>query len=129
VSNPLLISPSRETPWHFETAELVRRLRERWPGAAIRLTPADDPYRALEFAIDLGGEHPVDCALTADGRAVWVERGTIDEGAIVAAWVRGLVPPEQELVLCDQAYSFDVALTPGMTRETIAAAARAAGGG
>jgi hypothetical protein len=125
VSNPLAISPSRESPWHFGSGDFVGALLRRWPEAEIRLMDADDDFVALDFTVPLGGEHPILCSLTADGRGVWVRRSTVVQGAVVAAWVRGLVPPEQELVFYDQGYSFDVPLTPGITPEEIEAAVAA----
>jgi hypothetical protein len=128
VSNPLAISPSRDTPWHFGSGDFVGAVLRRWPGAEIRLMDADDEHVALDFTVPLGSGPPVRCSLTADGRGVWVRRSTILQGAIVAAFVRDLVPPEQELVFYDQAYSFDVALRPGMTPEEIEAAVDASAG-
>ena len=125
MSNPLLISPSRETPWHFEAGEFVRLLLERWPGADIRLMAADNPFTTLDFELPLpGAPHPVDGSLAADGQAVWV-RGDIPQGATVAEWIRSVVPAEQELVFCDQGYNFDVALVAGVTAKQIVAAVEA----
>ena len=123
MSNPLLISPSRETAWRFEAAEFVRLLQARWPDADIRLMPADDPHTTLEFELPVPGvAHPVLGSLTADGCAVWLEAASIEEGATVAEWVRSVVPAAQELVFCDQAYSFDVPLAAGIRAREIVAA-------
>jgi hypothetical protein len=126
MSNPLAISPSRETPWHFATGDFVAALVRRWPDAELRFRDAADEHAALDFAVPSGAGYPLLCSLTADGRGVWVSGATIAQGAVVAAWVRGLVPPEQELLFYDQAYSFDVPLLPGTTPARIEAAALAA---
>jgi|SRR5690349_2715392 len=122
MGNPLAISPSRETPWHFTTGDFVAAILRRWPDAEIRLHDADDDSVALSFGLPSRAGHPLLCSLSADGRAVWISGSTIAEGAEIAAWVRGLVPGEQELVFYDQAYSFDVAVGPGMTAAQIEAA-------
>ena len=64
--------------------------------------------------------------LQRDGQSV-VVYGDIPEAALVAAWFREQVPPEQELIFYDDGYTFDVPLRPGATAAEIEAAALAAG--
>jgi hypothetical protein len=122
MGNPLAISPSRETPWHFATGDFVAALLRRWPEAEFHLRDADDENVALAFSVPSWAGHALLGSLSADGRAVWISGATLAEGADIAAWVRGLVPAGQELVFYDQAYSFDVPLTADMTPAQIEAA-------
>jgi hypothetical protein len=122
MSNPLCISSSRETDWRLDPREFVAALRHRWPDAEIRLRAAGDEHAPLDFTLPSGEGHPLLCDLSADGHAVWISGATIAQAAEIAVWLRGLVPAEQELLFYDQAFSFDVPLTPGMTPAQIEAA-------
>ena len=118
----LLVSPSRDTDWRFEPAEFVRALRARW--AAAQVTTFEDPdfLAALDFSVELGDGRHVDGNLSRDGQVVGLD-GDLPEAAEVAAWVRSVVPPDQELILWDQGYSFDVPLSEGIEPAAIVAAA------
>jgi hypothetical protein len=117
----LLVSPSKETDWRFDPDEFERLLRERWP--AVEVTRFDDPdfLTALDFRVLLDDGTKVDGNLGRDGQVVGLD-GDIPESAEVAAWVRSVVPADQELIFWDQGYSFDVPLTEGIQPEQIVAA-------
>ena len=116
----LLVSPSSETEWRFGSDEFMRMLHDRWPDAEI--TKFDDPefLAALDFRVTLDDGRQLDGNLSRDGQAVGLD-GDIPEAAELAAWVRSVVPPEQELIFYDQGYHFDVALTPEITPQEIIA--------
>jgi hypothetical protein len=120
----LLVSPSRETDWRLAPDEFVDLLRDRWPDAEI--TEFDDPdfLAALDFRVTLDDGTIVDGNLSRDGQVVGLD-GDIPETAEVAAWVRSVVPAEQELIYYDQGYHFDVPLTPGVTAPEIVAGVEA----
>jgi len=109
----LLVSPSRDTDWRFDPDEFVGLLRERWPDAQV--TTFDDPdfVAALDFRVELGDGRHVDGNLSRDGQLIGLD-GDVREAAEVAAWVRSVVPPDQELIFWDQGYNFDVPLTEGI---------------
>jgi hypothetical protein len=115
----LLISPSRETDWRLDPDEFTRLLRDRWRDAEI--TEFDDPefLAALDFRVKLDGRQ-VDGNLSRDGQVVGLD-GDIPEAAEFAAWLRSVVPPDQELIFYDQGYHFDVPLRPDITPEEIVA--------
>jgi hypothetical protein len=115
----LLISPSRETDWRLDPDEFIRLLRDRWRDAEI--TEFDDPefLAALDFRVKLDGRQ-VDGNLSRDGQVVGLD-GDIPEAAEFAAWLRSVVPPDQELIFYDQGYHFDVPLRPDITPEEIVA--------
>jgi YD repeat-containing protein len=116
-----LICSARETDWRFDPDDFERLLRERWPDAEI--TRFDDPdfLTALDFRVRLEDGTVVDGNLGRDGQIVGLD-GDIPESAAVAAWVRSVVPAEQELIFMDQGYSFDIPLTDGIEPEQIVAA-------
>jgi hypothetical protein len=116
----LLVSPSRETDWRFGSDAFMRMLLDRWPDAEI--TEFDDPefLAALDFRVTLEDGRQLDGNLSRDGQAVGLD-GDIPEAAELAAWVRSVVPPEQELIFYDQGYHFDVPLAPGITPQEIIA--------
>jgi hypothetical protein len=114
-----LISPPAKTDWRFGEVEFADLLRERWPEAKI--TPLRREYRAaFDFALTEPDGRKLDGSLAGSGQAVWV-RGDVPDGAELAAWVRSKVPSEQELIFCDQGYSFHVPLHEGITAEEIVA--------
>ena len=115
----LLISPSRETDGRLAPDEFIRLLRDRWPDSEI--TEFDDPefLAALDFRVKLDGRQ-VDGTLSRDGQVVGLD-GDIPEAAEFAAWVRSVVPPDQELIFYDQGYHFDVPLRPDITPQEIIA--------
>lgn len=115
-----LVSPSRETPWRMEPGEFLERLRDRWPDAQVVVRDADS-LAAVSFEVPIEGEYPPRGELMSDGQVVGLEGG-LSESAEVAAWVRDIVPAEQELIFYDQGYHFHVPLTVGITREAIVAA-------
>ena len=118
----LLVSPSSDTDWRLGPDEFTRMLRDRWPDAEI--TEFEDPefLAALDFRVTLDDGKQVDGNLSRDGQVVGLD-GDIPEAAELAAWVRSIVPPEQELIFYDQGYHFDVALTPAITPQEIVAGA------
>ena len=84
-----------------------------------------DSLAAVSFEVPVEGENPPRGELMGDGQAVGLEGG-LRESAEVAAWIRDLVPSEQELIFYDQGYHFHVPLTDGKTPDEIVAAAASA---
>jgi hypothetical protein len=117
-----LVSPSQETAWRIEPDEFVPRLRERWPDVTIT-THEPGSLAAVTFELPVEGTYPPRGELMSDGQVVGLEGG-LRESAEVAAWVREIVPAQQELIFYDQGYHFHVPLTDGITAEAIAAAAQ-----
>jgi hypothetical protein len=117
----LLVSPSRETDWRFDPDDFERLLRERWPDAEVKRFEDPGFLTALDFRVRLEDGRAVDGNLGRDGQIVGLD-GDIPESAEVAAWVRSVVPSQQELIFWDQGYSFDVPLTEGIRPEQIVAA-------
>jgi len=120
-----LVSPSRETEWSVAPDEFVERLRARWPDAEVEWAEPES-LAALAFTIGFEGGHDLDGRLMSDGQVVGLDGG-LEESAHVAAWVRDIVGPEQELVFWDQGYGFHVPLVSGITSQEIVDAVEAAG--
>jgi hypothetical protein len=119
-----LVSPSRETEWTISPDEFVERLRARWPEAQVEMADPDS-LAALAFTIGFEGSYDLDGRLMSDGQVVGLDGG-LEESAHVAAWVRDIVQPEQELVFWDQGYNFHVPLVSGITPQEIVEAVEAA---
>ncbi|MBE2314956.1 hypothetical protein DVA67_003155 [Solirubrobacter sp. CPCC 204708] len=118
-----LVSPSSDTPWSLDPEAFALRLKARWPEIEVR--ELEDSLNALSFRVPVDGDYPPLGHLMSDGQAVTLEGG-LAESAEVAAWMREIVEPEQELLFYDEGYSFDVPLRPGITRDEIVAAVLAA---
>jgi hypothetical protein len=70
-------------------------------------------------------EHQLDGWLMRDGQVV-EPNGGLEESAVIAAWMRTIVPDDQELIFWDEGYHFDVQLVPGIPADDIVAAVEAA---
>jgi hypothetical protein len=116
-----LVSPSKETSWRLEPREFAERVHERWPEARVSILDEPDAWAAMRFAIPFDDGVELDAHLANDGQVVGFD-GDLRESAAVAAWVRELVPADQELLFYDEGFAVDVPLTAGITRDEIVAA-------
>jgi hypothetical protein len=117
-----LVSPSRPTEWRLDTEEFELRLRAASPHAQIWRT--DDPasLAVLRFNVVFTEEQELDGWLMRDGQVVELNGG-LEEGAVIAAWIRTIAPVDQELIFWDEGYHFAVPLVPGMDHREIVDAA------
>ena len=121
-----LVSPPRETSWRMAPDDFAARMQDRWPDADVRILSEPDAWAALRFEVQPGDSMPtVDGHLAHDGQVVGLD-GDVPETAAIAAWLREIVPEEQELIYWDQGYEVDVPLTEGITPDDIVAAVEAA---
>ncbi|MDP9070864.1 MAG: hypothetical protein M3N68_06195 [Actinomycetota bacterium] len=113
------VSPSQETEWQLAPSELAERLSRQWPDAVIRPVENQASNHSLEWTMTID-RWRVDGSLDKTGQTVHLD-GDIDACAHLARWLREQVPPQQELVFYDEAFSADVALLPTTTEEDLVA--------
>lgn len=100
---------------HFVDRDaLTRALRSDWPDVHVSVTHADAPGREVRDVVwtyredgrELeGGSH-------VDGTCLYLD-GPFGLAVRFAVWYRALVSPAEELVFCDDSYSFDVPVPAG----------------
>jgi hypothetical protein len=101
--------------WSIPAQEFVQHLRSQWPSAVTR--EDTDPESSDSFEFTLGMPHSeVEGALNRSGKSLYFD-SDIRDAAEFALWFRSLAPPEEPLVLCDEAMSALLELEPG-TNET-----------
>lgn len=110
--------------WHMERAALVRALARDWPRARVDLAvpcEVSSEVRDVEWSYH-SEQGELEGYAHADGCGIYLE-GPIGLVADFVVWYRSLVPSEEEVVFCDDSYSFDGVVSPSATREDIIAIA------
>jgi len=108
--------------WTLSREDLARAVRERWPDSEIELGaqgPDADPARDVVWVQGSGPER-FEGGAHANGQCLYVD-GRNEAVAPVVAWYRSLVPADEEVVFCDDTYSFDAVLEPGITADAVLA--------
>jgi hypothetical protein len=106
--------------WSLSREDLLRELRARWPEAVVQVTTASpnaDPARDVVWHTGEGSSR-VDGWSHVSGQCIYVD-GQNDAVAPIVAWYRGLVPDAEQVLFCDDTYSFDLELEPGVSPQRI----------
>lgn len=107
----LIACPPSPSDWSTYPDGLAAAILRRWPEARTERDPR--PGTPLEWRMELVGEE-LQGRLAEDGRTVALE-GRPEAGARSAHWYRSIVPPEQPLVLFDDAHADHAGLSPATT--------------
>jgi len=106
--------------WSLNRDDLARELRNRWPDAVVLMADASsgaDPARDVVWHTGAGSGR-LDGSSHVSGQCIYLE-GQNDAVAPAVAWYRRLVPEDQEVIFCDDTYSFDLEVEPDMTPAAI----------
>ena len=89
-------------------------------GGAVKVLEPDDDEDDLIIDIEPDAGTGFQVRRDSTGRALTTD-GTPDQVAVVGAWARSLLPPDEptEVWLVDWSYTQRVVLTPGMTAEQV----------
>jgi len=117
-----LVSPSRPTGWRMDADAFEQGVRAASPTAQTWRSNDPNSPAVLRFNVAFTDEHQLDGWLMRDGQVVEMNGG-LEESAVIAAWLRTVVSPEQELIFWDEGYHFAVPLIPGMSHHEIVDAA------
>ncbi|WP_242907603.1 hypothetical protein [Actinomadura terrae] len=102
----------QDDSWSVQRESLIEKIASRWTEAQIG-GPADRSDPVLDVTWNYGqGDAEVEGSMHESGQCVYLDG---QEGAVAdfVAWFRGLIPPQIELVLCDDTYSFDAVIQAG----------------
>ncbi|MET8595856.1 hypothetical protein [Streptomyces althioticus] len=105
---------------------LARALRSDWPGAEVLVSSDDGPGREVRdvtWLYEEAGDRLEGCS-HVDGTCLYLE-GPLHLAVRFAVFYRRLVPSAEELILCDDSYSFDVTITGEASPESVERAVRA----
>lgn len=116
-----MITPPNETEWCVSRAELLSLLRRNWPESETRVR--DDPLLPagdVEWKIVVDGQE-LEGSQDRSGQTQYLN-GAIQVVASYALWWRQQVPPTQELIICDEAYSSVLTLSNDVSEAEIVSA-------
>jgi hypothetical protein len=102
------ISTREQTGWRLDADELLNALKRHWPEVRVTSDRADQ-HRLLAFELPLKYS-TLYGHLDASGDAVVVD-GDVRDAANLAVWLRSFVPDPVQLLLWDEGYTADVAIT------------------
>lgn len=110
--------------WRLEREALARALASDWPQAHVELASpgaSGSDVRDVEwnYRSEVG---ELEGYAHSDGRGIYLE-GPIEVVADFVVWYRGLVPAEEQVIFCDDSYSFDGAVPPNAERGDVIAIA------
>ena len=105
----------------MDPEEFELRVRAASPQAQLWRSDEPGSLAVLRFNVAFTAEHGLDGWLMRDEQVVEL-CGGLEESAVIAAWMRTIVPADQELIFWDQGYHFEVPLIPGMDHHEIVAA-------
>lgn len=110
--------------WKLERNVLVAALAWDWPDADVRVSdPVDLEVRDVEWQLVVDGRE-VEGYSNVNGQCIYLV-GPLDFAAAFVVWYRKLVPESEEVVFCDDAYSFDGEVRLDTTQEEVVAMAQA----
>lgn len=112
------VSPRKETDWRIPAASFAERVAADWPGSEVGTVDSPESNRSVEWVTTIDGLR-IDGSLDKAGQAGHLD-GDIDACAQFALWVRSQVPPDQELIFYDEAFSVDVPISSSSTAEELA---------
>ncbi|MBF8169377.1 hypothetical protein ABT348_07275 [Streptomyces olivaceus] len=105
---------------------LVGALRSDWPDAEVTVSSDATPGREVRDVAWTYGETEgrIEGRSHIDGTCLYLE-GPLRLAARFAVWYRGLVPSVEELIFCDDTYSFTVSVATGASPESVERAVEA----
>src|SRR5918996_17926 len=105
-----IISPPETTEWRLTPEELAQRIASRWPDAEVARRDAPAAHEALSFRLREAGRQ-IEGWLAESGQSVHLDAPSVEAVAPFVLWLRTQVPPEQPLLMYDQGFNSQVALT------------------
>ncbi|MET8067776.1 hypothetical protein ACFYON_09710 [Micromonospora sp. NPDC005686] len=102
--------------WALSGDDLLQVLQADWPGVAIEACQGDPTCDVVWSHGE--GAGCVEGSSHVSGQCIYLD-GQGHPVAEFVAWYRRVVPAEQTVILCDDAYSFDVIVDPGSTAADI----------
>jgi hypothetical protein len=104
--------------WSVDRDALSTVILDSWPDAEV-MTDPENQVRCVVWSLETE-DGPGEAYLSADGTCLYMD--VWEQYALrLAVAFRELAPPEVSLVFCDEGYTFDVAVPPGMTVSSLAA--------
>ncbi|MFG1719653.1 hypothetical protein ACGFLT_25445 [Micromonospora chalcea] len=106
--------------WSLDRENLIRALQTDWPASVV-----DESVGRGDPALDVvwghgAGEGRVEGSAHNSGQCIYLD-GQERSVAEFVAWYRRLVPADHTVILCDDTYSFDAIVDPGLEAEQILA--------
>ncbi len=113
-----------KTGWALETQEFLTRLLERWPMAQIE--EVRDPKISDSVEFELSMRSTLYGSLDRQGKGVTFHGG-LEDSAEFVHWCRSLIPPDEDVIVCDESMGIDFVLASDMTPAEIIQAMRTSG--
>jgi hypothetical protein len=108
----LAIFDGMRSGWWLPRADLIGALSQSWPDVRPTLGPSDDEARDVVWNFGSDGRE-LEIYAHKSGTCLYID-GDLKGAALFAAWYRSLVPSEIDVIFCDDSYSFNIVILPGM---------------
>jgi hypothetical protein len=105
-----IISPPETTDWRLTPEELAGKIASRWPDAAVDRRENPALHEALSFRLTDDGSE-IEGWLADSGQSLHLDAASVEDVAPFVLWLRTQVPPDQPLLMYDQGFNSQVALT------------------
>lgn len=102
-------------------ADLITALEHDWPSAVITERQGSQESRDVVWTYSEGGQE-LEGHSHVDGTCIYLD-SSLEMAARFALWFRALVPSDVELIFCDDTYSFNGNVDPGMNLADVMAIA------
>ncbi|MFD9908499.1 hypothetical protein [Streptomyces sp. NPDC059063] len=108
----LVLVDAEPDGWRVDRDALTVAIRDRWADVGIDSTRYS---KARSFCWSFAtGNGPGEAYLHEDGTCLYVD-ALLEDAAQLAISFRRLTPPDVDVVFCDEGYTFDIRLRPGVT--------------
>lgn len=109
------VMPPDEAHWSVSAEQLQRELQRAWPAASVQLL--HQPIHSAAYKIPM--QHSEIWGRMRNTGQVFTFDGDLRDAAVLAVWIRTLVPFEYPLIFCDEGYTHDILLRPETTAQDI----------
>lgn len=113
----LTVFDGTRSDWSLPRADLVAALSRSWPDIRPSRGPSGDEARDVVWTFG-EGDSELEIYAHKSGTCLYVD-GDLKGAAMFATWYRSLVPLAVEVIFCDDSYSFNTVISPGMTSDDL----------
>src|SRR4051812_16534581 len=104
--------------WVLNREDLIRALQADWPTSVVDDSrDHGDPTLDVVWRHDVG-EGRIEGSAHESGQCIYLD-GQEQQVAEFVSWYRRLVPIDRKVILCDDTYSFEAVVDPGLEADQV----------